>query len=51
MEVARTLVLSDRAVSENLRWGRIDKEQLNAQVAEVAEIMRPLFQTKRLKHK
>ena len=51
VEVARALVLSDRAVSENFQWGRIDKEQLNAQVAEVAEIMKPLFQTKRSKHK
>lgn len=51
IEVSRALVLSDRAVSENLRWGSLSEEQLNAQVAEVAEIMRPLFQTKRSKHK
>lgn len=51
VEVSRALVLSDQAVIGNLQWGRLDKEQLNAQVAEVAEIMRPLFQTKRPRHK
>lgn len=51
VEVARALVLSDRAIRENLQWGRLDKEQLSAQIAEVAEIMRPFFQTKLSKHK
>lgn len=51
VEVARALVLSDRAIRENLQWGRLDKEQLSAQIAEVAEVMRPLFQTRRSKHK
>jgi hypothetical protein len=47
LEVAELLVRTDSLVSQNLAWGNISPNQLNAKITEVAEVISYLFQSVR----